>query len=145
MIAGVLASVGDDYLVTDDSWKCTTGYYDDWMQTSFDDSSWPAAVIVQPNSPANPYHHLLSAVSTSASWIWTSNFISPNIDPVAYCRGYMRTFVLYTVARKMRRWSLLGRHRNPTQDNARHRTAPRYAAWRRMYRVGQKNPDCFQT
>jgi len=117
--AGVAASVGDvsdDYFVTGDgSWKCTTDYYDDWMKTSFGDSLWLPAVIADGPFPSVP------PVSGSADYIWTSRL---PIDRVVYCRGYLREFVLYMVARKLRRWSLLGRHG----------TMPRDAAWRRMYR-----------
>ena len=115
--AGVAASVGEDYFVTGDgSWKCTTNYSVDWMKTSFGDSLWQPAVIADGPFPSVP------PVSGSARYIWTSRFPS-GIDPV-YCRGYLREFVLYMVARKLRRWSLLGWHR----------TMPRDAAWRPMYR-----------
>jgi len=125
--AGVLASIGDDYFVTGDgSWKCTTNYSVDWMQTSFVDSGWPPAVIATGN-PGSPYG-LVSDVSTLASWIWTRNSRSPIVDPVVYCRGHLREFVLYTVARKRRRWSLLGRHRYATHGTARRRTMPHGAA-----------------
>jgi len=120
--AGVLASIGDDYFVTGDgSWKCTTVYYVNWMKTSFVELGWPAAVIAG-NS------HLVSGVSASARYIWTKNFKWPVDDRVVYCRGHLREFVLYTVTRKLRHWSLLGRHRYATHGTARRRAMPHGAA-----------------
>ena len=87
----MLASIGDNYFVTDRSWKCTATYYAGWMQPSFNDASWPAAVFVQPNSPSNPYHHLRPEISTNAVWIWTRKFRNPRDTPV-YCRGRLRMF-----------------------------------------------------
>jgi len=110
----MLASVGEDYFFTGDgSWKCTSVYYFDWMQTSFG-NSWPPAVI------SYGYIGTVSGVSNRAWWIWTNNYN----DPVVYCRGYLREFVLYRVARKLRRWSLLGRHRYAMHGTARRRTMP---------------------
>jgi len=85
----MLASIGDDYFVTDRSWKCTVTYYDDWMQPTFNDASWPAAVFVQPNSPSNRWHHRRLEISAKAVWIWTRNFRYP-IDSDVYCRGRLR-------------------------------------------------------
>ena len=87
-IAGFRASVGDDLLVTDSrSWKCTTSKEADWMQPTFDDSSWSAAVVSYPNSnqPGHFQH---------ANWIWTKKFVKPDIDPVVYCRGHLCMFIL---------------------------------------------------
>jgi len=83
--------------VTNTSWKCTAKYYTDWMQPTYNDASWPAAVFVQPNSPSNAYHNRRPEISANAAWIWTRNFLSP-IDPVVYCRGCLpRMFYTYTV------------------------------------------------
>lgn len=85
----MLASIGDDYFVTDKSWQCTTTLYADWMQPSFNDASWPSAVFVQPNSPSNPYHRHRPQISANAVWIWTMNFRG-RIDTPVYCRGRLR-------------------------------------------------------
>jgi len=129
-IGGILASIGVNYFLTDPSWKCTTHNYAKWMQPNFDDSSWPAAVVSQTNSPDNPHHDLMSDVSANAKWIWTKNFVAPIADKNVYCRGYLRMFIRGG-GKKLRRWSLLSRvHTHPapaphnaTQDNARHRAA----------------------
>ena len=89
VVAGMLASIGDDYFVTDRSWKCSATYYDNWMLPGYNDSSWPDAVIVLPNAPSNPHHGRRPEISSGASWIWTANFRT-SIDTPVYCRGRLR-------------------------------------------------------
>ena len=86
----MLASIGDDYFLTNSrSWKCTVTYSTNWMQPTFNDATWPAAVFVKPNSQRNRFHRLLPEISARATWIWTRDFYRP-IDPVVYCRGRLR-------------------------------------------------------
>jgi len=86
----MLASIGNDYFVTDRSWKCSAVYYNDWMLPSYNDSSWPDAVIaMQPRSP-NPVRPL--GISPNALNIWTANFIG-SVDSPVYCRGHLRTLI----------------------------------------------------
>ena len=94
----MLASIGDDYFLTDRSWKCTARFYPGWYLKNFNDASWPAAVFVQPNSPSNRWHHRRPEISADAIWIWTRNFRSP-IDSVVYCRGRLRMFKIYIEVR----------------------------------------------
>jgi hypothetical protein len=76
-------------LVTDENWKCTTEYTVNWMSPSFDDNSWPAAVVSGTNSDAD-IHKLQKTISTKAKWIWTKNNKDPSpIDGTVYCRGYI--------------------------------------------------------
>lgn len=89
VIAGMLASIGDDYFVTGRSWKCSARYYRNWMLPSYNDASWPAAVYVLPNSPSNSIHGRLPEISSNAAWIWTRNFRG-RIDTPVYCRGRLR-------------------------------------------------------
>ena len=92
-MAGILASVDGDKLVTDKSWKCTTTPQSaGWASSSFDDNSWPFAVIAGTNT-ASDIHGNLRQVHASASWIWTSNFKGSKIDGTVYCRGYLGEFV----------------------------------------------------
>ena len=88
MVSGILASVEGNKLVTDKSWKCTTNYYAGWMATSFDDSTWPDAVIAGTNTQAD-IHKNLPAIDSSDVWIWTGNNKNPQIDSTVYCRGYL--------------------------------------------------------
>jgi hypothetical protein len=86
-----LASVDGDKLVTDKSWKCTTRSVPGWMSESFDDNSWPVAVIAGTNTDLD-IHKNLPQIDKSASWIWTSNNKDPKIDKTAFCRGYLGRF-----------------------------------------------------
>ena len=89
VVAGILASVDGDKLVTSKSWKCTTTrQVDGWTSSLFDDNSWPDAVTAGTNT-ASDFHANLPQVHSSASWIWTSNFKGDKIDGTVYCRGYL--------------------------------------------------------
>jgi len=96
VIAGILASIGDNYFVTNNqSWKCTATKYAGWMQPTFNDASWPLAVFVQPNSPSNRWHGRRPEINPEADWIWTRNFyFRSRTDPIVYCRGRLRMFKL---------------------------------------------------
>jgi hypothetical protein len=89
VVAGILASVDGDKLVTGKSWKCTTTQQaDGWTSSLFNDNSWPDAVISGTNT-ASDIHGNLPEVHSSANWIWTSNFQGDKIDGTVYCRGYL--------------------------------------------------------
>jgi hypothetical protein len=89
VVAGILASVDGDKLVTDKSWKCTTApQVDGWTSSTFNDNSWPDAVISGTNT-ASDIHGILPQVHSSANWIWTNNFKGDTIDGTVYCRGYL--------------------------------------------------------
>jgi hypothetical protein len=88
VVAGILASVEGQQLATDQTWKCTTSYFPNWMSTTFDDSLWPNAAIAGPNSAAD-IHGYQPLIDSTAKWIWTSNYVDPNIDSIVYCRGYL--------------------------------------------------------
>ena len=82
-----MASVDDDQLVTDQNWKCTKEYVENWMSPTFNDDTWESASISGTNS-ASDIHKLVSDISPNAKWIWTSNFSGSTIDKTVYCRGY---------------------------------------------------------
>jgi hypothetical protein len=88
VVAGILASVEGGQLVSDESWKCTTRFVPLWMSPSFDDDSWPDAVISGTNSDSD-VHKRQSLIDSTAKWIWTSKHADPQIDPTVYCRGYL--------------------------------------------------------
>ena len=88
VVSGILASVDGDKLVTGKSWKCTTRSVAGWMSESFDDNSWPEAVIAGSNTPSD-IHGNLAQIHSSANWIWTSYFKEPQIDSTVFCRGYL--------------------------------------------------------
>jgi len=93
VVAGILASVDGDKLVTGKSWKCTTTQQvDGWTSSTFNDNSWPEAVISGTNT-ASDIHGILPQVHSSANWIWTSNFKGDKIDGTVYCRAYLGEFL----------------------------------------------------
>lgn len=93
VVAGILASVDGEKLVTGKSWKCTTAeQVDGWTSSSFNDNSWPDAVISGTNT-ASDIHGNLPQVHSSANWIWTSNFKGDKIDGTVYCRGYLGEYL----------------------------------------------------
>src|SRR6218665_213066 len=90
--AGVLASVNDTYLVTNNLWKCSPYGYPDWTDLGYDDSSWPSAVEYGSNG-----NHMtcteqihFTDISSTAQWIWTNDLTAFAV----YCRGYLRKFGL---------------------------------------------------
>jgi hypothetical protein len=87
--AGLLVSATDDYFLTNASWKCTSRNVPGWMQPTFDDSQWPAAVSAGLNNGSNP-KLLQSSMSPNASWIWTVNKSPPRIDTTVFCRIIIR-------------------------------------------------------
>lgn len=80
---GLVASLGDDDMLTDSSWKCTSATEQGWEGDSFDDLHWPNAVVFCNNS--NPIWPIRSArgVSVKAEWIWTNQ---PIVNRHVYCR-----------------------------------------------------------
>jgi hypothetical protein len=98
VVAGILASVDGDKLVTGKSWRCTTTQQvDGWASTLFDDNSWPDAVISGTNT-ASDIHGNLPQVDSSASWIWTSNNKGDKIDGTVYCRGYLGQYPVLVIS-----------------------------------------------
>jgi len=93
VVSGILASVDGKKLVTGLSWKCTTSSFANWMSTSFDDRSWPNAVIAGTNT-AKDIHGNLPLIDSSATWIWTKNHVDPVIDHTVYCRGYLSKHIV---------------------------------------------------
>ena len=87
VVAGILASVTGDLLLSNASWKCvktSAVTQPDWFAPNYNDSWWPAAVIISSNP--DPGHGLVAAISRNASWIWTAAGCS---DSRVLCRGRM--------------------------------------------------------
>jgi hypothetical protein len=89
VVAGLLASTSDERVLTGSKWKCTSQVTatTQWMLPSYDDKSWPAAVVAAPHS-ASDIHNVLQGISLKASWIWTekSGYRGTTIDATVYCR-----------------------------------------------------------
>jgi len=68
--AGLLASVTDDSLLSDGTWKVSTVESDGWTTPEFDDSNWePATVLGQHGMEPWKTRNL---ISSNAKWIWTA-------------------------------------------------------------------------
>lgn len=93
--AGILASVTDDYLVTDATWKCVVGPPPNWHRFDFDDSAWPSAYVIGPNGNVTWPDECkvlteVPTVSQNANWIWTPTIAgAPVYDHAVYCRAYL--------------------------------------------------------
>ncbi|ESO04900.1 hypothetical protein HELRODRAFT_171902 [Helobdella robusta] len=76
---GFIASTADNYILTNETWKCTMNYYDGWNKMNYNDSFWPATRVAPWPTASNYYPPLSSA----AKWIVDSTDCSNcNI----YCR-----------------------------------------------------------
>lgn len=85
-----VASVTDDYLVTNSTWKCSSYGDHGWQYLGFDDSSWKSASILGGNgfNPSCPNLGSITQISGSAFWIWSRS--APEARGAVFCRGYLR-------------------------------------------------------
>lgn len=78
--SGLLASVTHNYLLTNESWKCSSSASSAWYDITFNDASWPSATPTGVSVG-------IPRISPAANWIWTANSIGPsNLDTPVYCR-----------------------------------------------------------
>jgi len=78
---GLLLSLSDGSVSSEYSWKCTKMYYDEWMETGFDDHNWMPAKAEGAHGMA-PWGHR-PRIAGNAKWIWTSD---PFYDHEVFCR-----------------------------------------------------------
>lgn len=76
---GLLGSLSNG-LLTNESWKCTRDLYPGWNFPDFDDSNWPAALVLAKHG-ALPWG-TIAGIATTAKWIWTAG---PGFN-IVYCR-----------------------------------------------------------
>jgi hypothetical protein len=71
---GLLGSLSDGhttYIVTDNTWRCTRDYHDDWAAPDFDDNTWPRAEPVsQGESVEGHTWNRVQQIAPNAQWIW---------------------------------------------------------------------------
>lgn len=85
--AGILASTGDGYILTNSSWKCTSVYYVGWETVTYDDSAWPAAYVSGIHQTYPCPWQIVPDIRLDAYWIWTNKYESSDGgDVVVYCR-----------------------------------------------------------
>jgi len=68
--AGLLASMADESLLSDGTWKVSTVESDDWTKPEFDDSKWEQATELGQHG-MEPWK-TRNLISSKAKWIWTS-------------------------------------------------------------------------
>ena len=75
--AGFKATLSENRVVSDNSWKCSPTFADGWQKIVFDDRSWPSAVTTG-SIPA------CEGFPSSAKFLWTDE--SYNALITIYCR-----------------------------------------------------------
>lgn len=90
----IVASTGDDYVLTNSTWKCSNVSQFGWEEVDFDDAAWVPAIEYGHNGNSNfPY---LPGVSTNAAFIWLRTNTAPEMDVDVYCRKRLcKTTLLY--------------------------------------------------
>ena len=82
--AGLLASTSTG-VVTDTSWKCSSGggavEQTGWHLPDFDDAAWSQARVVAAND-GSVWPSVLAGINPAAQWIWSQD----SSDDVIYCR-----------------------------------------------------------
>ena len=76
---GILGSLSNG-MITNASWKCKDHEYPRWNFPDFDDSNWPAAVVVAKHGDS-PWGNR-PRIASNAKWIWTAG----ENDQKVYCR-----------------------------------------------------------
>ena len=82
-IGGILAETSTG-VVTDESWKCSLVNETGWHLTSFDDSGWDYAWIIQPHGAV--WWPTYPGISLEANWIWPTNYTMTRDWTTAHCR-----------------------------------------------------------
>ena len=82
--AGLLASTSTG-VVTDTSWKCSSGggavEQTGWHLPDFDDAAWGQARVLAAND-GSTFRGIIAGINTEAKWIWAQNVTAD----VIYCR-----------------------------------------------------------
>jgi hypothetical protein len=96
-LLGSLSDGHTTYAVTDETWKCTRKYHDNWARPGFDDSTWPRA---EPMPQGQNVSRSLQ-IAPQAQWIWNGpRKIPPPADILqlltpptvtVYCRKPLNT------------------------------------------------------
>ncbi|ESO04910.1 hypothetical protein HELRODRAFT_171912 [Helobdella robusta] len=81
---GMIAKTPDGYILTNETWKCTTKYYEGWHKISYNDSFWPAGSYSKKLNDtdwlSDPY---LVSIFSGADWI-------TNVTACKKCAIYCR-------------------------------------------------------
>ena len=92
VVVGLLATIDDDEIVTDSSWKCTAEFHENWASVHYDDSAWAAATeLGQAVARVIPVHCL-----TPESFSANHNFI---FCCLTVNKGLFTALVTYPICR----------------------------------------------
>src|SRR6218665_1597270 len=88
---GLLASIGDAYVLTNGTWRCYEYTDMDWERLGYDDSDWPYAFEFGRNADGHTgcsQPQVIPDINADAKWIWVPDQTEHEI----FCRGYIRKF-----------------------------------------------------
>lgn len=89
---GLIASITDDYLLSNSSWVCSDiSGGENWTKIGFDDSDWPNATEYRQNiGDGGECSNLpiVPTISENAFWVWMEDPIEDTIN----CRAYLRKY-----------------------------------------------------
>ena len=54
VLGGLIARTPDDYVLTNNTWKCTSSFYEGWYKIGYNDSLWPAGFVGSRNGKSWP-------------------------------------------------------------------------------------------
>ena len=99
-IGGLIGSLSNGKIVTDETWKCSRELEEGWTTASFDDSAWPAA-----NAEAQG-EVLADGITSNAKWIWAGSYFDSGIT--VYCRKGLGNviFVLQCLSLDFRKYKI---------------------------------------
>jgi hypothetical protein len=85
---GLLGSLSDGSVVTDETWKCTGKLYASWTSVDFDDSEWNQPTAETKDTVQRRIKPpMFEEIASSAKWIWTGPRYARKRKPkVFYCR-----------------------------------------------------------
>ena len=85
-----------DGKITDETWKCSLEYFNDWDKVTFDDRLWPPAVDALDMNLAD-YSVLIEnqKIFGAAKWIHSIENNS-STNNLTYCRKHLGNFLFYS-------------------------------------------------
>ena len=98
-VCAMACSATDDYVSTDQTWKCATTVDSSWMNLDYDDRNWNNAVLL---SDSYQKVHVSDDADFEGKYIWTSSYIDVKKTAVirrdlhVFCRAVIGKFISQT-------------------------------------------------
>lgn len=67
---GLVGSLSDGSVITDQTWKCTRKLFANWTKVDFDDSKWGRPMAKRQNESPRKKFGPIYNVASNAKWIW---------------------------------------------------------------------------